>query len=110
MPGLDLSPIAQQWINAVLLWLGFGILTGLLARVLVPGREPGGAAGTLLVGMLGSLLGPLALSGLFQGRGFNPIGPLGILAAVGSAAILMLALRALGACFAAPEPQDEDPD
>jgi len=108
VPGAELSPAAQHWINVVLIWLGFGILTGLLAKVLLPGREPAGAVGTLLIGMLGSLLGPLALSGVYAGRDFNPIGPLGILAAVGSAVVLLLGYRVIVASFMATEPEDRD--
>ena len=108
MPGAELSPAAQHWINVVLIWLGFGILTGLLAKVLLPGREPAGAVGTLLIGMLGSLLGPLALSGVYAGRDFNPIGPLGILAAVGSAVVLLRGYRVIVASFVATEPDDRD--
>ena len=108
MPGAELSPAAQQWISVVLLWLGLGILTGLLAKALLPGREPAGAVGTLLIGMLGSVVGPLALSGLYGGRDFNPIGPLGILAAVGSAVVLLLGYRVMVATFQAARARDRE--
>jgi len=108
VPGAELSPAAQHWINVVLIWLGFGILTGLLAKVLIPGREPGGAVGTLLIGMLGSVIGPLALSGVYAGRDFNPIGPLGILAAVGSAVVLLLGYRVLVASFTTTGREDNE--
>jgi uncharacterized membrane protein YeaQ/YmgE (transglycosylase-associated protein family) len=105
--GADLSPAAQQWTSVVLIWLGLGILTGLLAKVLLPGREPAGAVGTLVIGMLGSVVGPLALSGIYGGRDFNPIGPLGILAAVGSAVVLLLGYRVLIASFMAAKDREE---
>jgi uncharacterized membrane protein YeaQ/YmgE (transglycosylase-associated protein family) len=108
VPGAELSPAAQHWINIVLIWLGLGILTGLLAKVFIPGREPVGAVGTLLIGMLGSVIGPLALSGVYAGRDFNPIGPLGILAAVGSAVVLLLVYRVIVASFTATEPEDRE--
>jgi uncharacterized membrane protein YeaQ/YmgE (transglycosylase-associated protein family) len=92
----------------VLIWLGLGILTGLLAKVLLPGREPAGAVGTLVIGMLGSVVGPLALSGVYGGRDFNPIGPLGILAAVGSAVVLLLGYRVLVASFQAASARDRE--
>ena len=53
MPELELSQTAQHWTNIVLIWIGFGIVAGLLARLLLPGREPAGAAGTLVIGVLG---------------------------------------------------------
>ena len=69
----DLAPPAQQWINLILIWAGFGLLVGLLAKALVPGREPAGPVGTLLVGMIGSVVGPLALTLLWHRDQFNPI-------------------------------------
>lgn len=91
--GLELSASAQRWTNVVLLWLGLGILAGLLARFLLPGRHPTSAAGTLLVGILGSTLGLLALSLLRRDPAFNPISPLGIFAAAAGAAAVLTAYR-----------------
>jgi uncharacterized membrane protein YeaQ/YmgE (transglycosylase-associated protein family) len=100
VPELELSPSAQHWVNVVLLWVGFGTLAGLLARLLWPGREPASAAGTVVLGILGSAVGPLLLSRLLgQGR-FNPISPLGFLAAIGSAFVLLVGYRLLLAGFA----------
>ena len=36
MPELELSPAAQQWVNVVLIWVGFGTLSGLLAMLVLP--------------------------------------------------------------------------
>jgi uncharacterized membrane protein YeaQ/YmgE (transglycosylase-associated protein family) len=92
----------------VLVWLGLGIFTGLLAKVFLPGHEPAGAIGTLVIGMLGSVIGPLALSGVYGGRDLNPIGPLGILASVGSAVVLLLGYRVVMASFAAAKTKDPE--
>jgi uncharacterized membrane protein YeaQ/YmgE (transglycosylase-associated protein family) len=90
---LGLSPAAQQWVNVTLLWIGFGTLAGLLARSLIPGRELGGALGTVMVGIVGSVVGPLTLCHFLKPENFNPIGPLGFLAAVGGAVVCLLLLR-----------------
>ncbi len=103
MPDFELSQTAQQWTNVVLIWLGFGIVAGLLARVLIPGREPGGAVGTLLIGVVGSCIGPLALGYLLERRDFNPISPLGLLAAVAGAVVLLVGYRVIAAWC--PRPQ-----
>ncbi len=95
---LQLSPLAQQWINVVLIWIGFGTLAGLLARVVIPGREPTGPLGTIVIGIFGSTLGPFVLSHLLNSREFNPIGPLGFLAAIAGAFVLLMAYRLLLAC------------
>ncbi len=93
LSGLELSASAQRWTNVVLLWLGLGILAGLLARFLLPGRHPSSAAGTLLVGILGSTVGLLVLSLLRRDPAFNPISPLGIFAAAAGAAAVLTAYR-----------------
>ena len=93
MGELGLSQTAQQWVNVTLLWVGFGTLAGLLARSLIPGRTPGGALGTVMIGIVGSVVGPLALCHFLKPKNFNPIGPLGFLAAVGGAAVCLLLFR-----------------
>ena len=74
---VELSPAAQQVVNVVLIWLGFGVLTGLLARALLPGREPRGLTGTLILGVMGSFLGPAAMSAIegpaFAGSSSVPV-------------------------------------
>lgn len=99
MPGFELSQTAQHWVNVVLIWVGFGTLAGLLARVILPARQPSGPVLTLLLGILGSLIGLLALSLLFSGRQLNPISPLGFLAATAAAFLLLILYRVLYACF-----------
>ena len=107
MGQLELSQTAQQWVNVVLIWLGFGIVAGLLARALVPGRQPVGAVATLVIGVLGSAVGLLGLSFLLPGRPLNPIGPVGLLAATGGAFLMLIVYRLAAACFVL---QSGDPD
>ncbi|NLY02467.1 MAG: GlsB/YeaQ/YmgE family stress response membrane protein [Rhodopirellula sp.] len=95
MPEFQLSPTAQQCVNVVLIWVGFGTLAGLLARSLVPGREPAGVVGTIVIGILGSTAGPLGLTYLLNQSDFNPISPLGFLAAIAGAFVLLTAYRVL---------------
>ena len=94
MPELELSQTAQQWVNVVLIWVGFGTLSGLLATLVLPMRQPSSPLGALLVGILGSLIGLLGLSWLLQGRQFNPISPIGFLAATAAAILILILYRA----------------
>ena len=93
MSQFDLSPSAQQWVNVVLIWVGFGTLAGLLARVVLPFRQPAGLVSTLLLGVVGSLFGLLTLSLLLDSRQLNPISPLGFLAATAGAFLLLIFYR-----------------
>ncbi|MDI1433795.1 GlsB/YeaQ/YmgE family stress response membrane protein [Polyangium sorediatum] len=42
---------------SILLWILFGLVVGVIAKLLTPGREPGGFIITVLLGIGGSLLG-----------------------------------------------------
>jgi len=90
MSELELSLQAQHWVNVVLIWVGFGALAGLLAKALLPLREPAGPLAVLLLGIVGSMVGLLALSLLPFGMELNPISPLGFLAATSGAFALLM--------------------
>ncbi len=79
------------WLDA-LVWIGLGILLGWLASGLT--RSVLGLALMMLVGVLGSLLGGLALSlavpALFYGSLFTPMG---VLAAIAGALLFLLIAR-----------------
>ncbi len=38
-------------------WILFGLIVGVIAKLLMPGRDPGGFVVTILLGIAGSLLG-----------------------------------------------------
>ncbi len=64
-----------------LLWLLIiGLLAGLLARLVVPGKESMSLLATLVLGVAGSLVGGLLLglvTGGLRDRGFGPAGLIG---------------------------------
>lgn len=41
----------------ILLWIVFGLVVGVIAKLLTPGREPGGFIVTTLLGIAGALVG-----------------------------------------------------
>ena len=106
MAELELSELAQQWVNLVLIWVGFGALVGLLARALLPGQEPKGSMGTIMIGVIGSVLGPFVLSSYLGYPNFNPISPLGFLAATGGAFALLVGYRVVHACWIVHREED----
>jgi uncharacterized membrane protein YeaQ/YmgE (transglycosylase-associated protein family) len=67
-----------------------GLLAGLIARALMPGRQSMGLVATTLLGMVGSLIGGLVGS-LFSsdGRAFS-LHPTGILMSVVGAIVVLL--------------------
>ena len=41
----------------ILGWMVFGLIVGAIAKLVMPGRDPGGIIVTMLLGVLGGLLG-----------------------------------------------------
>ena len=40
----------------ILIWIAIGLVAGVLAKAIVPGKDPGGCAVTVLLGIAGALL------------------------------------------------------
>ena len=53
----------------ILAWVLFGLVVGIIAKLLMPGRDPGGFIITILVGIAGAVLGG------FIGRAMGFYGP-----------------------------------
>jgi len=90
MDGLEFSAQFEQWTNEILIWVGFGTLTGLVAKAIMPGRDPGGPLATLGMGICGSIIGCGAFSFFFRDMEWvRPISPAGfVLATIGAFVIL----------------------
>jgi uncharacterized membrane protein YeaQ/YmgE (transglycosylase-associated protein family) len=69
-------------------WIVFGLVVGIVAKFVVPGRDPGGIIVTVLLGMVGALLGGFLGRGLGWYREGDPVGF--IMAVVGSVVLLLL--------------------
>jgi len=42
---------------AILGWIVFGLIVGLIAKAIMPGRDPGGVFITILLGIVGAVIG-----------------------------------------------------
>ena len=75
---------------SILVWIVFGLVIGLLARAIMPGRQNMGIIMTTLLGIAGSLLGGIVGSLIQHGQ----IGPLSGAGFIGSliGALVLLAL------------------
>ncbi len=76
----------------ILSWIVMGLIVGLLAKFIIPGKDPGGFIITVLIGIAGSFVGGFIGSFLGLGKvtGFN-IGSL--LLAIGGAVLLLILYR-----------------
>jgi uncharacterized membrane protein YeaQ/YmgE (transglycosylase-associated protein family) len=50
---------------AIIGWIVFGLIAGLIAKAIMPGRDPGGCIITILIGIAGSFLGGFIAHYLF---------------------------------------------
>ncbi len=99
---MDAAPLAQQaqvFANDMLVWIGFGTLVGLVAKGIMPGRDPGGSVATLAMGIGGSVIGCGVLAYFHDGQRVTPISPLGFCVATGGAFTLLFFYRLLGGYF-----------
>jgi uncharacterized membrane protein YeaQ/YmgE (transglycosylase-associated protein family) len=75
-------------------WLVIGLVAGVLARFLIPGRQPMTWFMTIVLGLLGSIVGGVVSSGVFgtdpADPGFHPSGL--IMSTIGAAVLLGLYL------------------
>lgn len=92
---LELSEQAQVWANLLLTWIGFGTLTGLFAKAIMPGRDPGGPVATLLMGIGGSVIGCGMLTFFYEGYRVSPLSPVGFVVATGGAFLILFFYRML---------------
>lgn len=73
-------------------WIVFGLIVGALAKLVMPGRDPGGIIVTMLLGIAGALLGG------FLGRAMGLYGPgqaAGFLMSFLGAVVLLILYRML---------------
>ena len=78
----------QNVFHDLLLWVGFGTLAGLTAKAIMPGRDPGGALGTLLMGIVGTIIGCGTLS-FFGSIHITPISLPGFAAGTAGAFVIL---------------------
>ena len=96
----EIMQTVTEWAKIVLEWVGFGTLTGLLAKAIMPGKDPGGAIATLAMGIGGTVIGCGVLSFFSQGKTLiTPISPAGFCVATGGAFIILFFYKLLGGYY-----------
>ncbi len=72
----------------ILGWIVFGLIVGIVAKFLTPGRDPGGFIVTILIGIVGALLGGFIGRAIGLYREDDPVGF--VMAVIGSIVLLLL--------------------
>ena len=79
---------------AILLWIVFGLVVGVIAKLLMPGRDPGGFIVTILLGIAGALVGGFIGRALgFYGEGQSAGWLMSILGAIILLALYRMLVR-----------------
>ena len=74
----------------IIVWIIFGLIVGVVAKLLMPGRDPGGFIITAVLGIIGAVVG----GGLGRAMGFYREGePAGFIMAVVGAVIVLFVYR-----------------
>ena len=76
----------------ILSWIALGLIVGVIAKFIMPGKDPGGIVITILIGIAGAFLGGIigSLLGLGTVTGFNTGS---IMLAIGGAVLLLILYR-----------------
>ncbi|MBK1783729.1 GlsB/YeaQ/YmgE family stress response membrane protein [Prauserella cavernicola] len=79
----------------ILGWIVFGLVAGFLARAIVPGKDDIGLLKTIVLGVIGSVVGGFIFGLLTVGiRGFEPAGWIG--SVIGAVIVLVIYNKVTG--------------
>jgi uncharacterized membrane protein YeaQ/YmgE (transglycosylase-associated protein family) len=73
---------------SILMMILFGLVVGALAKLIMPGKDPGGIIVTILIGIAGSLLGGFLANAIGAGGGERYAGWIGSI--IGALILLFL--------------------
>ena len=78
----------------MLTWIVLGLAAGLVAKFILPGKDPGGLILTTLIGVVGAVIGGYIGTRMGWGE-VTGLDSRSILLSIGGALVLLLGLRAL---------------
>lgn len=81
----------------IIVLLVVGLIVGAIARLLMPGRDPIGLVGTIVLGIVGSFVGGFLQNLVeFHSLSIHSFHPVGLIGSVIGAWVLLLLLRLTG--------------
>ncbi len=80
--------------NGILSWIIFGLIAGAIAKFLTPGRDPGGCIITIVIGVVGALLGGW-IATVFGFGGISGFDIRSFVIAIGGSILLLVIWRLL---------------
>jgi len=77
----------------ILAWIVVGLIAGILAKFAMPGPDPGGIILTIVIGIVGALIGGFVVNSLLGGPGVTSINLSSILVATLGSIIFLAIYR-----------------
>lgn len=81
--------------GAIIGWIIFGVIAGAIAKLLMPGRDPGGFIVTMLIGIVGAVIGGFIGRALWGSTGVDDWSIGSFALAIGGAILLLAIYRML---------------
>jgi len=85
----------RQETVGILAWILVGLVAGVLAKIAMPGPDPGGVILTIAVGIVGAVIGGFVMENLLGGTGVSGVNLASILVATLGSVILLVVYRAI---------------
>ncbi len=79
----------------ILAWILVGLIAGILAKIAMPGPDPGGVILTIVIGIVGAVIGGFVVQSLLGGPGISGVNLTSILVATLGSVILLAVYRAI---------------
>ncbi|MQA11258.1 MAG: GlsB/YeaQ/YmgE family stress response membrane protein [Pseudonocardiaceae bacterium] len=79
----------------ILSWILFGLIAGVIAKFIMPGKDPGGILLTIVIGIAGGMLGGWLGSSVFGSTGVSGFNAMSFVWAVIGSLLLLLIYRAV---------------
>ena len=79
----------------ILAWIVVGLIAGVLAKIAMPGPDPGGVILTIVIGIVGAVIGGFVMENFLGGPGVSGVNLASILVATLGSVILLVVYRAI---------------
>jgi uncharacterized membrane protein YeaQ/YmgE (transglycosylase-associated protein family) len=86
--------VGQETVG-ILAWIVVGLVAGVLAKIAMPGPDPGGVILTIVIGIIGAVIGGFVMENLLGGPGVTGVNLASILVATLGSVILLVVYRAI---------------
>jgi uncharacterized membrane protein YeaQ/YmgE (transglycosylase-associated protein family) len=85
----------RQETVGILAWILVGLVAGALAKIAMPGPDPGGVLLTIVIGIVGAVIGGFVMENFLGGPGVSGVNLASILVATLGSVILLVVYRAI---------------